>query len=233
MALTDKLTAIADAIRNKLGTTDTMTLDEMPDKIGGIETGSSVGFSQVTATSSSVIQDCTFFDSAGELVTGTMPTRSDADINSADNGIGSITIGISEGYYPETGYNVSYDPGWSPEAITTTWMSDDFKNAGKGCLFWLGTTTDIEGWPIGIRVTINGQNSPMAFGSLRYDSSTKNTRLLCTAYTDALGLMILRVLFDENFANATVEQAEMNGIDMKSSINESLNVMLFTVIPNS
>ena len=33
MALTDKLTAIADAIRAKDGTTGTMTLDQMPEKI--------------------------------------------------------------------------------------------------------------------------------------------------------------------------------------------------------
>lgn len=39
MALTDKLTAIADAIRAKDGTTGTMTLDQMPDAIAGIETG--------------------------------------------------------------------------------------------------------------------------------------------------------------------------------------------------
>ena len=38
MALTDKLTAIANAIRAKDGTTGTMTLDQMPDKITAITT---------------------------------------------------------------------------------------------------------------------------------------------------------------------------------------------------
>lgn len=38
MALTDKLTAIADAIRAKDGTTGTMTLDQMPEKITAITT---------------------------------------------------------------------------------------------------------------------------------------------------------------------------------------------------
>ena len=33
MAVTEKLTAIADAIRAKGGTTGTMTLDQMPGKI--------------------------------------------------------------------------------------------------------------------------------------------------------------------------------------------------------
>lgn len=39
MALTDKLTAIADAIRVKTGKTDGMTLEQMPTEIAGIEAG--------------------------------------------------------------------------------------------------------------------------------------------------------------------------------------------------
>lgn len=39
MALTDKLKAIADAIRGKTGKTEAMTLDQMPEEIAGIETG--------------------------------------------------------------------------------------------------------------------------------------------------------------------------------------------------
>ena len=39
MALIDKLTAIANAIRNKTGKTDPMTLDQMPAEIEGIEAG--------------------------------------------------------------------------------------------------------------------------------------------------------------------------------------------------
>lgn len=41
MALTDKIKAIADAIRTKTGTTDTMTLEEMPNKIINIPSGTS------------------------------------------------------------------------------------------------------------------------------------------------------------------------------------------------
>ena len=40
MALTDKLTSIADAIRSKTGTTEPMTLDEMVTAIANITTGS-------------------------------------------------------------------------------------------------------------------------------------------------------------------------------------------------
>ena len=42
MALTDKLTAIADAIRSKGGTTDQLTLTGMVDAINAIQTGSGV-----------------------------------------------------------------------------------------------------------------------------------------------------------------------------------------------
>lgn len=43
MALTDKLTAIADAIRGKTGKTDALTLDQMPGEIAGIQTGGGSG----------------------------------------------------------------------------------------------------------------------------------------------------------------------------------------------
>mgnify|MGYP003289745933 CR=1 FL=1 len=43
MALTDKLIAIADAIRGKTGKTDEMTLDQMVTEISGIEGGGGSG----------------------------------------------------------------------------------------------------------------------------------------------------------------------------------------------
>ena len=43
MALTDKLTAVADAIRAKNGGTDAMTLAQMPEKITNIQTGTDTG----------------------------------------------------------------------------------------------------------------------------------------------------------------------------------------------
>ena len=44
MALTSKLTAVADAIRAKTGETGKMTLEQMPDKIRAISGGGSGGF---------------------------------------------------------------------------------------------------------------------------------------------------------------------------------------------
>lgn len=48
MALTDKLTAIADAIRGKTGKTDALTLAQMPGEIEGIQTGSAPDGTSVT-----------------------------------------------------------------------------------------------------------------------------------------------------------------------------------------
>lgn len=44
MALTDKLTAIGNAIREKTGGTDKLTLDQMPSAISGITTGEGGGY---------------------------------------------------------------------------------------------------------------------------------------------------------------------------------------------
>lgn len=50
MALTDKLTAIADAIRSKTGKTDGMTLDQMATEISGIKGGPSLDTCTVVVT---------------------------------------------------------------------------------------------------------------------------------------------------------------------------------------
>ena len=52
MALTDKLIAIADAIRDKTGGTESLTLDQMPTDIAGIETGGGGLPSCITALAS-------------------------------------------------------------------------------------------------------------------------------------------------------------------------------------
>lgn len=49
MALTDKLTAIGNAIRNKTGGTELLTLDAMPTEIEGIKTGGTVEALDITA----------------------------------------------------------------------------------------------------------------------------------------------------------------------------------------
>lgn len=52
MALTDKLTSIANAIREKTGNSDLLTLDEMASAISNIETGGSGGSASSIRTGS-------------------------------------------------------------------------------------------------------------------------------------------------------------------------------------
>ena len=58
MALTDKLKAIADAIRSKTGSTESMTLDQMATERSNISTGGSIEEPYVIET----------YDSAGNLI---------------------------------------------------------------------------------------------------------------------------------------------------------------------
>ena len=67
MALTNKLTAIADSIRGKLGTTDAMTLDEMPNKISSIETGPSIQESKTIEITSNGTTEVTPDDGYGGI----------------------------------------------------------------------------------------------------------------------------------------------------------------------
>ena len=71
MALTDKLNAIADAIREKTGREDKMTLVQMPAEITGIRTGVTLPELEKPASATDLAEGKELIDQNGNVVTGT------------------------------------------------------------------------------------------------------------------------------------------------------------------
>lgn len=112
MALTDKLTAIADAIREKTGKTDELTLDQMAVEIADIQTGVELPELITPASESEVFENKQYIAQSGKVKTGTFTLANEisvqddliAEILSALESKaagGSLTVeGYPKGYVP-------------------------------------------------------------------------------------------------------------------------------------
>lgn len=89
MALTDKLSAIGDAIRAKTGKTDLIPLDQMPAEIASIQGGDSI-IKTVKGTCPITLEDCV----EGKLL--------DYKIYGAESGVGNKTKNLCSGVFNVT-----------------------------------------------------------------------------------------------------------------------------------
>ena len=141
MALTDKLTAIANAIRAKTGGTATMTLAEMPTKIAGIKTKSTYTWEQCPVAVKNYLDNVTY--NSNDYTTSQIANYApDPAVSSNTKPIGKTVDGTT--YYNEVP-NVA-----TPFASTNT--AGTLKPLDK--LRWLNTTvalaTGDEIYPKGI-----------------------------------------------------------------------------------
>lgn len=117
MALTDKLTAIADAIRAKTGKTDSLTLEQMPGEIAGI-TGGGGG-------SSADVRYVTFVnDSTGESFVKPVAYGDDC-VDVVAKGLWKTPTQESTAQYNYTFYGWGAEPGGAADANILKNITED------------------------------------------------------------------------------------------------------------
>ena len=125
MAITDKLTAIANAIRSKTGTTNTMTLDEMSNTITNIHTGMITSDNRCTTISDYLFYGCTNL-SLTELPSGITNIGASAFENCT--GIHSLTFKGT----PNTIDSTAFSGCTNLTTINVPWAEGAVKNAPWG-----------------------------------------------------------------------------------------------------
>ncbi len=140
MALTDKLTAIADAIRAKDGSTATMTLDQMPEKITAITTGVKADvytWDQIPTAVKNFLDNVTYDpnDYSTSQIANYAPST--ADVNNTYP-IG-ITVETESGVLDRDGYEMSVASGNTPLYNDIPNQYTEFVNRNNGAVLRTGT----------------------------------------------------------------------------------------------
>lgn len=167
MALTDKLTAIGDAIREKTGETDLIPLADMPDKIKGIEGGGSLEPLELTG-------DCSYTLSGQTIQLLNMPELINAGKVSIKNPT-SLSYLFYNGFNNDGAVDISKIPIQLAGTGTNPYMDHAFAQTnirGKlpdiinvrpsastsfGYCFYASRYTDFEDLP---RITYAGLDAP-------------------------------------------------------------------------
>lgn len=96
MALTDKLKAIADAIREKTGNTAKLSLDAMPSAISGIKSNPVLQSKTVTpSTSKQTVTPDSGYDGLSSVTVNAMANGAMSDISVSSSGVITSQIGTS------------------------------------------------------------------------------------------------------------------------------------------
>ena len=94
MSVNEKMTALADAIRSKTGQTGKLSLDAMTAAVEDISTGVRLPELTNEGVASDLLAGKQLIDAAGDVVTGTIPTKTSSDLTA--NG---PNVTIPAGYY--------------------------------------------------------------------------------------------------------------------------------------